>query len=167
MTLTAPGGTSVTLHDRSGGGAEDIIGTYGVDLNPAEPLDALAGAASAGKWGISIADEAGGDTGSLDGWSMELCGRPVEASTPEMRFRELSREGSGVLLRWWAYPGLQSYRVYRSTEAAVPASFDDVTPEDGDATDTAFLDGSTDPLVFYLVTGVGINGEGPKGHFGE
>ena len=43
----------------------------------------------------------------------------------------------------------------------------DVTAEDPDATDTLFLDTSAEPLLFYLVTGVGPNGEGPKGHFGE
>ena len=29
------------------------------------------------------------------------------------------------------------------------------------------VDTSTDPLACYLVTGVGPQGEGPKGHFGE
>ena len=59
------------------------------------------------------------------------------------------------------------YRVYRSTDPSSPASFLDVTAEDGDATDTLFLDASAAPLQYYLVTGVGPQGEGPKGHFGQ
>ena len=29
------------------------------------------------------------------------------------------------------------------------------------------VDGSVNPVSYFLVTGVGVNGEGPKGHFGE
>ena len=66
-----------------------------------------------------------------------------------------------------AVRGLDSYNIYRSVDPASAAAFIDVTVEDGDATDTSFLDTSADPLVFYLVTGVGGQGEGPKGHFGQ
>jgi hypothetical protein len=155
------------LHNRTGSGTDDIVGTYGGDLFPAESLSLLAGEPADGTWQLEIRDLAGGDTGTLNAWTLQFAGRPVETTTPEMRFRDLSHDDSGVTLTWWPYPGLDSYRVYRSTDPSSAAAFLDVTTEDPDATDTRFLDASTEPLLFYLVTGVGPNGEGPTGHFGE
>jgi len=62
---------------------------------------------------------------------------------------------------WWPYPGLTSYRVYRSTDPSQPAAFVDVTGEDGDPTDTVFDDVSASPVSYFLVSGVSVNGEGP------
>ena len=84
-----------------------------------------------------------------------------------MRLRDSAVVPEGVLLSWWVYPGLDSYRVYRSSDPSSAATFVDVTSEDADATDTIFLDTSPGPLWFYLVTGVGPEGEGPLGHFGQ
>lgn len=84
-----------------------------------------------------------------------------------MRLRDVEAVPAGCQLSWWSYPGLDSYRVYRSTDPSAAASFDDVTHEDGDATDTLFLDTSDEPVLFYLVTGVGPAGEGPMGHFDQ
>ena len=167
IRLISPTGTTVTLHNRSGGSADDIIGTYGVDLTSAEPLSTFSGEGSTGTWRLTITDPDFVDNGTLNAWSLELCGRPAEETTPEMRLRELERRQDGVLLSWWQYPGLTSYRVYRSTDASSAAAFVDVTSEDNDAGDTSFLDTSNDALVFFLVTGVGPQGEGPKGHFGQ
>jgi hypothetical protein len=57
--------------------------------------------------------------------------------------------------------------VYRATDPSSGEEFLDVTDEDDNPSDTRFLDTSTQPLVYYLVTAVGPQGEGPKGHFGE
>jgi subtilisin-like proprotein convertase family protein len=165
LTLTSTEGTSVVLHARSGGSTDDIRGTYPIDLSPAESLDVLAGESFAGSWKLSVLDQAGGDTGTLESWSLEIC--PIEATTPEMRLRDLGSEADGVHLSWWPYPGLTSYRVYRSTDPSSAASFIDVTSTDDDVSDTFFLDNSAESAVFFLVTGVGPRGEGPKGHFGE
>jgi len=165
--LISPSGTRVLLHDQSGGSSNDILGTYGVDLTPAESLGVLASEESNGIWQLDVTDGFNGDTGWLEGWSVEVCGRPAEASTPEMRLRDVRIEPSGLRLHWWPYPGMNSYRVYRSADPSAAASFLDVTAEDGDATDTLFLDPSAAPLLYYLVTAVGPQGEGPKGHFGQ
>jgi len=125
----------------------------------------LIGESGSGTWQLTVNDQASGDTGTLTGWGATLC--PAEAATPEMRLRELRSETDGVHLTWWPYPGLNSYRVYRSAEASSAAAFVDVTSTDDDDTDTIFLDGSVESLVFYLVTGVGPRGEGPKGHLAE
>jgi len=167
VDLTAPDSSNVVLHDRSGGSADDIVGTYGGDLTPVGDLGQLDSMPTGGSWELRVTDNAGGDTGTLNGWSIEACGRGFEVATPEMRLRSLSLDQGQVQLEWWPYPGLQSYRVYRATDAPSAAAFADVTVQDGDDTDTSFTDSSAAPLVFYLVTGVGPLGEGPKGHFGE
>jgi len=168
LTLASPTGTAVALHSRSGAGANNIVGTYPLDLTPAESLDLLAGESATGTWQLAAHDHANQDTGTFNAWSLTLCeSPPVEATTPEMRLRELRRDAEGVHLGWWSYPGLDSYRVYRSSDPSSAAAFVDVTSMDGDDTDTSFLDTSSASLLFYLVTGVGPQGEGPKGHFGE
>jgi subtilisin-like proprotein convertase family protein len=167
VELTSPSSTGVVLHNRSGGPSNDIKGTYGDNLTPAEPLSVLVGEPASGTWQLTVSDHGTLDQGTLDGWGLELCEEPVDTPTPEIRFRDLKDDPGGVLVEWWTYPGLASYRFYRATEPYSAASFADVTAEDGDDTDTQFLDTSTAPLVFYLVTGVGPQGEGPKGHFGE
>ena len=73
----------------------------------------------------------------------------------------------GVEFGWWPYPGLTGYRVYRSTDPSSAGSFLDVTGSDDDATDTDYVDGQPSIMVYYLVSGVGSRGEGPKGHFGD
>jgi carboxypeptidase D len=167
LTLISPSDTPVVLHGRGGGSSDDLVGTYGLDLTPVESLALLDGESSTGDWRLSVSDGASGDTGTFNSWSLTLCGRPPETSPPEMRFRELGRTQDGVLLGWWPYPGIESYRVYRSTDPSSAAAFIDATAFDDDTTDTQFTDISTDTAVYYLVTGVGSNGEGPKGHFGE
>jgi subtilisin-like proprotein convertase family protein len=167
ITLFSPSGTAVVLHNRTGAGTDNIVGTYGNGLTPAEPLSILSGEPADGKWRLEVADLAGGDTGSLNSWTLEIGGRSVETTTPQMRLRDLAVDGTGVTLRWWTYPGLDSYKVYRATDPSSAAAFLDVTAQDPDATDTQFVDNSADALVFYLVTGVGPNGEGAKGHFGQ
>ena len=165
LTLNSPQGTPVVLHAGGGGTTDDISGTYPLDLDPVESLDVLAGESIAGDWKLAVRDQASGDTGTFKDWSLTVC--PVEATTPEMRLRELGVEAGGVHLSWWSYPGLSNYRVYRSTDPSSAAAFVDVTSADDDVTDTFFLDTSTESTAFYLVTGVGPQGEGPKGHFDE
>lgn len=167
VELISPSGTPVVLHNRSGGSSNNIHGTYGDDLYPFEPLARLGGETSSGTWSLKVSDGVGGNVGTLDAWSLELCGRPFEATPPEMRFRRHWVEPDGAVLEWWPYPGMDSYRVYRATEATSADGFVDVTAEDDDDTDTRFVDTSTEPLAFFLVTGVGPGGEGPKGHFGQ
>ncbi len=167
VKLISPSATEVLLHNGSGGTSEDIVGTYGVNLTAAGSLADFAGEPSTGTWTLEISDEAGGDTGSLNAWSLDICGAQLEGVPPQLLLRSVDVEPDGTMLRWWPYPGLSSYRVYRSTQADSAPAFIDVTGEDGDATDTSFKDTSSDSLVFFLVTGVGSQGEGPKGHFGE
>ncbi|MBN2499084.1 MAG: proprotein convertase P-domain-containing protein [Deltaproteobacteria bacterium] len=58
------GGTERILHDRSGGGSDDLRTT--VSLEGFDGMDA------AGEWTLSVADCAGYDTGKLLSWGLEL-----------------------------------------------------------------------------------------------
>jgi subtilisin-like proprotein convertase family protein len=167
VDLQSPAGTTVRLHDRSGGGSNDIIGTFGDDLPTAAALAAFYGESSTGTWSLIVEDKAGGDTGTLNGWELDICGSLEAPATPEVGFKAVTRDGSGTLLEWLPYPELDSFKVYRATDPSSVEFFLDVTGEDGDDTDTVFLDTSPDSVVYFLVTGVGPGGEGPKGHFGE
>lgn len=167
VTLRSPAGTEVVLHNGTGGSADDIVGTYGVDLTPAQPLETFDGEDASGTWSLIVEDAEFINTGTVEAFSLELCSLPAEPSTPEMRFRDGLARPDGALLRWWPYPGVTSYRVYRSSDPSSAGSFADVTAEDADPTDTYFLDASPAPLSYFLVTGVGPAGEGPQGHFGQ
>ncbi len=162
VTVVSPSGTPVLLHDRTGGSSANLVGWYDADRTPAEPLSRLNGEHATGTWTLRVHDAVPYNTGTLNGWSLEVCGRPFEASAPEMRLSEVWKEAGKVVLTWWPYPGLTSYRVYRSTTPASPASFTDVTSEDPSPADTRFDDASAAPILFWLVSGVGPSGEGPR-----
>jgi carboxypeptidase D len=162
VTVISPAGTPVVLHDRTGGSTDNIVVWYDRDRAPTEPLARVAGEHSAGTWTLKVNDGVPQNTGTLNQWSLEVCGRPFEGSTPEMRFREMRREESKTVLSWWPYPGTTSYRVYRSTMATGRADFADVTSQDPNTADTVFEDVSSAPVLYWLVTGVGAAGEGPR-----
>jgi subtilisin-like proprotein convertase family protein len=162
VTLVSPSGTPVVLHNRSGGSSDNIVGWYDSELGSAEPLSRMNGEHSTGTWTLKINDGVPYNTGALNNWSLEVCSRPFETSTPEIRFKEVWKEPSKTMLSWWPYPELTSYKVYRSSTLTPRENFIDVTSEDPNPTDTLFEDSSTDSLVYWLVTGIGPNGEGPK-----
>lgn len=162
VTLVSPAGTPVVLHNRSGGSSDDILGWYDSELTPTEPLARMDREHSTGTWTIKVNDGVPYNTGTLNDWSLEICGREFEASTPEMRFSEVWKESGKTVLTWWPYLEMISYKVYRSTTLTPRENFIDVTSEDLDPTDTLFEDSSTEPIIYWLVTAVGPNGEGPR-----
>jgi hypothetical protein len=75
VTLSTPGGQSVLLHNGAGGSASNIIGTYsptGGSLTSAQSLVPVLGTSGNGQWRLTISDGAGGDTGTLSAWSVDL-----------------------------------------------------------------------------------------------
>ena len=72
VDLIAPDGTSQTLHSRTGGSANDIDRTYAPDFD---------GTGIAGDWTLRVSDRAGGDVGTLNGWTLTIghgtAGSPV------------------------------------------------------------------------------------------
>jgi len=81
VRLTSPAGTSVLLHDRSGGTTDDISGWYPDTLEPAGDLGAFLGEDMAGQWTLTVSDHAGYDTGSLDEWCLNI-GYAGQTTTP-------------------------------------------------------------------------------------
>ena len=167
VTLVSPSGTPVVLHDRTGGSGANVAGWYDSEITPTEPLARFAGEASSGTWTLKVTDAVPFNTGTINNWSLEVCGRPFEARPPEMKLRSVTKANGKVVLDWWPYPGLTQYKVYRSSDPSSAASFADVTATDPNATDTRFEDASADTILYYLVTGVSPRGESVWGHFGR
>ena len=61
VTLVAPDGSTYVLHNRSGGSADNVTGTFSRNLS-SEALN--------GTWKLRVNDNAGGDTGYINSWSI-------------------------------------------------------------------------------------------------
>lgn len=70
VELVSPKGTSIILHNRTGGSNQNIEGNYPQTLQPAQPLDALLGEPIAGSWKLKVSDDAGSDIGTLVSWGI-------------------------------------------------------------------------------------------------
>jgi subtilisin-like proprotein convertase family protein len=68
VSLVAPSGKEVVLHNRSMLFVEDIIGTYPVNLTPTEDFVKLLGEQLRGEWKLKVKDIASGDSGKLKKW---------------------------------------------------------------------------------------------------
>ncbi len=80
VTIISPAGTPVVLHNRTGGSADSLTTWYDTETTPAESLAAFNGQDSFGTWTLKIEDLASGDTGTLNGWSLEVCGQALTPS---------------------------------------------------------------------------------------
>lgn len=76
VAVTSPEGTTVRLHDRSGGSASNIVGWYPTELTVDGPgsLDDQIGENAQGEWTIWVSDNAGADTGVLNTWCVRVVG---------------------------------------------------------------------------------------------
>ena len=70
VKLTTPSGTGILLHDRSGGGQDNLIKTYSADNLAA--IKSIAGQPAQGTWTLGVTDLAGRDVGKLNRWGLEL-----------------------------------------------------------------------------------------------
>lgn len=61
VDLVAPDGTLYNIHNRTGGSADNLVGTYTKNLT-SEPLN--------GTWRLRVNDNAAGDTGYINSWSI-------------------------------------------------------------------------------------------------
>ena len=95
VTLAAPDGTTVTLHDRSGASADDLVRRFDVHDTPA--LAALTGRSLQGDWTLTVRDLAQWDTGRLRRWSLDLVGvqatRVEQAATPAVAIPDNNAAG--------------------------------------------------------------------------
>lgn len=82
VSLISPSGTTVVLHNRSGSSTDNLVTWYDTETQPAEPLSAFNGANAFGVWRLKVEDLASSDTGTLNAWTLEVCGQPIiEAPT--------------------------------------------------------------------------------------
>lgn len=92
MTLIAPDGTSVVLSSGNGGSGNDYTNTlfdqegatpigagsppFTGTFIPQEDLSVLYGSFSGGDWTLNVSDSATFDTGTIQSWTLEVCGIP-------------------------------------------------------------------------------------------
>jgi subtilisin-like proprotein convertase family protein len=76
VTLVSPAGTSVVLHNRTGSGTDNLTGWFPGDFTPAGNLSSLLGQNMQGTWRLTVADQAGGDTGTLNQWCLQIVYAP-------------------------------------------------------------------------------------------
>jgi subtilisin-like proprotein convertase family protein len=76
VELTSPEGTTVRLHDRSGGSAANLVGWYDSELSVDGPgaLSDYVTESSSGEWTLWVSDNASYDTGVLNQWCVEVTG---------------------------------------------------------------------------------------------
>jgi len=67
IDLVSPSGTSVTLHNKSGGANNSLLKSY-----DSEDLKAFIGESAKGKWTLVIVDSLKGDSGRLLSWGLEM-----------------------------------------------------------------------------------------------
>ena len=70
VELASPDNTSVLLHNRSGGRANNIIKTY--TLMNTSSLQNLSGDSISGDWKLHVSDHEGADQGKLNRWALKL-----------------------------------------------------------------------------------------------
>jgi subtilisin-like proprotein convertase family protein len=76
VSLASPGGSTVILHNRAGGRADNLVTSYTSD--DVSGLADLIGEQAQGNWTLAVADFARIDVGTLRRWSLEM---DLESST--------------------------------------------------------------------------------------
>lgn len=111
LTLTAPSGKAVVLHDRNGGAAANLRRDYDVATVPA--LASLAGEQVEGDWTLTVQDLAPADAGMLNRWGIDITGRADNAVEME--------ESPGIAL-----PDNQAGGVEREMTVAADGAIEEV-----------------------------------------
>ena len=108
VTLTSPSGTVATLHNRAGGNADDINETFN--------SSAFNGEVATGDWTLTVSDNVGSDTGTLNVWALNITGigevspQPPQAGFTytadalSVQFSDASTDVNGDISKtclWW------------------------------------------------------------------
>jgi subtilisin-like proprotein convertase family protein len=119
--------TNVRLHNRTGGTAEDIVGTYPTTLavNGPGSLSDFNGQSSAGTWTLFLSDNANVDVGTLNQWCVILSGIADTTQTVDVGpgtqpavlalapvFPNPTRDGSAALSLSLPAPGHTKIGIY-------------------------------------------------------
>lgn len=76
VSLTSPSGKTVVVHDRTGGSADNVKGSF--DLS-----QAFAGESTKGEWKLTVEDKARLDTGTLNSWGLGIEGKGQKPPDPK------------------------------------------------------------------------------------
>ena len=108
VSLIPPSGETIVLHNRNGGGADNLTTTYTLATTPA--LSQLVGKSLKGTWTIQVQDAAAQDTGTFNSWGLKLStqsnnnisisespGLPIPDNDPSGMQRTLNVINSGKL----------------------------------------------------------------------
>jgi len=123
VTLTAPDGARVTLHELSDAGAPYGRRTYPTPTAPDGPgsLADLLGRSPAGTWRLRAIDGAPGLVGQLDGWSLDLdVRRRIDTvAGPIAAPLQLVRMAGAIRATWGAAPAAAGYVLEKGAERDV------------------------------------------------
>jgi subtilisin family serine protease len=72
VALIHPDGTTVLLHNLTGGSTDNIVTTFDTLTAPAQSLAAFNGKTPNGTWRLRVRDLAAQDVGTLTGWSLQI-----------------------------------------------------------------------------------------------
>ncbi|MCB0385390.1 MAG: proprotein convertase P-domain-containing protein, partial [Bdellovibrionales bacterium] len=72
VSLVAPDGTEVVLHNRTGGSKDDVKGIYGLDLESAEDMAPLSQVTATGTWSLRVSDHARRDVGAIQSFQLQF-----------------------------------------------------------------------------------------------
>lgn len=75
VRLTSPAGTLHTIHNRTGGSADDLIGTWAMDTFNNENMQ--------GDWVLFVSDNAGADVGTLNSWGLTFSALADDITFPD------------------------------------------------------------------------------------
>lgn len=122
IDLISPSGTTIRLHNRSGGGADNVVARFdddGAGRAPDGPgtLSELDLSNSAGAWTLRVADQAGGDVGSLVAWSLRMVPQGTTCPTPVVFRSEPLNTNPG-----WATQGEWAFGVPTGAGTGDPTS---------------------------------------------
>jgi len=104
VKLTSPSGTVATLHNRAGGNADDINETFN--------SSAFNGEVATGDWTLTVSDNVGSDTGTLNVWALNITGigevspQPPQAGFTytadalSVQFSDASTDVNGDIVSW-------------------------------------------------------------------
>ncbi|NOT32278.1 MAG: S8 family serine peptidase [Planctomycetes bacterium] len=74
VTLTGPDNTSAILHNRTGGGTDNVTTTFSIATTSSQSLTVFNGKNTAGAWTLKVQDLAAIDVGTLSSWKLTFNG---------------------------------------------------------------------------------------------
>ena len=177
ITLMSPTGTSVVLVSGLCGTDEDIMGNFddagvalpcpmtGGTFMPQNPFAAFNTESITGTWVLTIEDSANLDGGSLNGWTLELCGNLAPPVCPTSAPTLIDPADMAVSVvtnptyTWTALADATSYIIEIATDAAFTNIIETSTTTNPTFTGTVVLNAMT--TYYWRVTGTNVCGPGP------